>query len=123
MEELEKQVANLAAIRAKMAKLQEQEAITVAAILSVVKHDAGQKTYPVGDAKKIVVKTGFNYTLNKELLNQVWTDDLPINRGYAYTLRAKEFAVAMKDGEPEKRKLLQRAVTSTPAKPSVKIEA
>lgn len=109
---LGKQIAQLELARAKLAEN----------IILATGHDhIGQKTYQ-HDGVKVTITTKENYTLDKARLNVEWTEALPVNRSYSYTLREKDFKAMMEHGSSEQKQLLAEIVTSKPAKPVVKVE-
>jgi hypothetical protein len=119
---------DLLRVRAQIKTLEAEEAAIVQDILSKTKHEHGQHTYDF-EGRKVVVKTGFNTTVDKAKCNasfeewiEKWGPAFPINRSYAYTPRTKDFDAAMSDGSPELRKVLADIVTQKPAKPNVKVE-
>jgi hypothetical protein len=108
-------------VRKDIALLEATEAALVADIIASTGHQKiGQATYEL-EGRKITIETKENVTLDKALLNQVWTPDMPINRAFSYTLRKKDFDAAMMAGTPATKKLLAQIVTTKPAKPVVKI--
>lgn len=108
-------------VRSKMAALEQQELTLMTEIIKECGHNKlGQNTYDLY-GQKVTVKTGENVRPDKNILNAVWTEALPINRSYAYTLRQKDYEALMKSGTPQQRRQLAEIVTTTPAKPSVKI--
>lgn len=109
---LGKQIAQLELARAKLA-----ENIIIAA-----GHDhIGQKTYDA-DGVKVTIVTKENFTLDKARLNVEWSEQLPINRQFSYTLREKDFKAMMEHGTSEQKQMLAEIVTSKPAKPVIKVE-
>lgn len=109
-------------VRDEKARIEEEELDLVQRIIAASGHNKqGQKTYPVG-SKKIVIKTGVNYTCDKAVLNATWTAELPINREYAYKLREKDFAAIMATPDHPLRKTLADVVKSSPVKPSITIQ-
>lgn len=117
----EKLTNQLQAVRAKISALEGEEAALVRQIIQKTGHGDGSKTYDL-EGQKVAIKTGLNYTLDKNRLNVEWKDSMPINRSYAYTLRQKDFDAIMQHGSAEQKKYLSEIVTTKPAKPSVKIE-
>lgn len=114
-------IQDLEDVRTKIAALETQEKAIVANIIKAVEHKKiGQATYEFL-GKKITIKTGENYTLDKAMLNAMWSEELPINRVNAYTLRQKDYDAIMKTGKPELRRQLAQIVTTSPAKPVVTI--
>lgn len=114
-------VLQLQEVRAKMAALDQQERTLLAQIVAEAKHTKNsQKTYELY-GYKVTIKTGDNATLDKAMLNASWHEGMPINRSYAYTLRQKDYDAVMRSGSPELRRQLAMIVTTSPAKPSVKI--
>jgi len=112
---------SLQEVRNKLASLEQQELALISAIIAEAKHKKlGQKTYDLY-GQKVTIKTAENSRLDKNILNAVWTEAMPINRSYAYTLRQKDYEAIMKSGSPAQRKQLAEIVTTSPAKPSVKI--
>lgn len=112
----------LTQLREQKSQLEEAELAIMHQIIDLAGHTKlGQKTYEI-DGRKVVIKTGENITLDKAMLNTVWTEELPINRSYAYTLRQKDYEAIMQAGSPTMRKMLSQIVTSKPAKPVVKVE-
>lgn len=108
--------------RADIATLEATEAHLVAQIIKASGHDkVGEATYDF-EGKKIVIATKVNVTLDKAILNSAYDEWMPINRSYAYTLRAKDYSAMMSHGTPAQRKLLATIVTTKAAKPSVKIK-
>lgn len=90
-------------------------------LIRELNHDKlGSKTYDI-DGEKVVVKTGENIRIDKAKLSEVWTEDMPFNRKYDYTIKQKEFDEVMKSGSVQERKALSELVTTSPAKPSIKI--
>lgn len=113
----------LESIRAKKAALDQEELTLMHLIIKEAKHTKlGSKTYELY-GKKVVITTKENYTLDKAMLNTVWKETMPINRSYAYTLRQKDYDAIMKSGTASQKKLLSELITTSPAKPVVKIEA
>lgn len=109
---LGKQIAQLELAREKLAEN----------IIKAIGHDhVGQKTYPL-DGVKLTITTKENYTLDKARLNVEWSESLPINRSYSYTLREKDFKAMMEHGSSEQKQMLAEIVTSKPAKPHIKME-
>jgi len=114
-------IQSLQEVRNKMAALEQQELTLMGQIIAEVGHSKlGQKNYDLY-GQKVTVKTGENVRLDKNILNAVWTDAMPINRSYAYTLRQKDYEALMKSGSPAIRKQLAEIVTTSPAKPSIRI--
>lgn len=109
---LGKQIAQLELARSKLAEN----------IISALGHDhIGSRTYQQ-DGVKVTVTTKETYTLDKARLNVEWSEQLPINRSYSYTLREKDFKAMMEHGSNEQKQVLSEIVTSKPAKPVVKVE-
>lgn len=109
---LGKQIAQLELARAKLAEN----------IITTAGHDhTGQKTYQ-HDGLKVTITTKDNYTLDKARLNVEWSEQLPINRSYSYTLREKDFKAMLEHGTSEQKQILSEIVTSKPAKPVIKVE-
>lgn len=109
---LGRQIAQLELARSKLAEN----------IILATGHDhTGQKTYQ-HDGVKVTITTKETYTLDKARLNVEWTEALPVNRSYSYTLREKDFKAMMDHGSSEQKQLLAEIVTSKPAKPVVKVE-
>lgn len=109
---LGRQIAQLELARSKLAEN----------IILATGHDhIGQKTYQ-HDGVKVTITTKETYTLDKARLNVEWTELLPVNRSYSYTLREKDFKAMMEHGSSEQKQLLAEIVTSKPAKPVVKVE-
>lgn len=109
---LGRQIAQLELAREKLAEN----------IISAIGHDhVGQKTYQL-DGVKLTITTKENYTLDKSRLNVEWSESLPINRSYSYTLREKDFKAMMEHGNSEQKQMLAEIVTSKPAKPHIKME-
>jgi len=114
-------IQSLQDVRNKMAALEQQELSLMNQIIAEVKHTKlGQKTYDLY-GQKVTISTKENVRLDKNALNAVWTEDMPINRIYSYTLRQKDYEAVMKSGSPTLRKQLAEIVTTSPAKPSIKI--
>ena len=115
-------IQELKEVREKIAVLEIKEAALVAQIIKEAGHTKiGEATYTLYGAK-VKIATGENIKLDKALLNAVWKDTMPINRTYSYTLRTKEYAAMMKSGTPAQKKMLAEIVTTSMAKPTVKIE-
>lgn len=115
-------IQDLLTIRDRIASLEQQEFALMEKIIKEAGHKSlGQKTYELHGAK-VTIKTGENVTLDKAMLNTIWSDALPINRSYAYTLRQKDYDAMMKSGKPDIKRLLSTVVTTKPARPSVKVE-
>lgn len=109
---LGRQIAQLELARSKLAEN----------IIIALGHDhIGQRTYQQ-DGVKVTVTTKETYTLDKARLNVEWSEQLPINRSYSYTLREKDFKAMMEHGSGEQKQALAEIVTSKPAKPIVKVE-
>lgn len=114
-------IQSLTEVRDKIAALEVQETNLMAQIIKEAKHTKlGQATYDLY-GQKVTIKTGENVRLDKNILNAVWTEALPINRKYDYVLREKDYAAMMKSGSPAVRKQLAEIVTTSAAKPSIKI--
>lgn len=114
-------IQDLEDVRTKIAALETQEKAIVANIIALAKHNKlGQATYEIL-GKKITIKTGENVTLDKAMLNAMWSEELPVNRSFAYTLRQKDYDAIMKTGKPELRRQLAQIVTTSPAKPVVTV--
>lgn len=108
-------------VRNKIAALEQQELTLMAVLIKEAGHaKLGQKTYDLY-GQKVTIKTGENVRLDKNILNAVWTEAMPINRTYSYTLRQKDYEAQMKSGSPALRKQLAEIVTTSSAKPSVKV--
>lgn len=123
MNEKSAMIETLVKLRCDIECLEILEATLVAKIVSTFKHGKiGQSTYDLDDYK-ITIKTGENVTLDKAVLNALWSESMPINRSYSYTLREKDFKAVMKSGAPELRKQLSDIVTTKSGKPSIKIES
>jgi hypothetical protein len=108
-------------VRRDIAALEATELALMQDIIDATGHrKIGSATYDL-DGHKVTIETKENTTLDKALLNQVWSEELPINRAYAYTLRKKDFDAAMTHGTPAVKKLLASIVTTKPARPAVRI--
>lgn len=84
-------------------------------------HDKlGSKTYDI-DGEKVAIKTSENIRIDKSKLSELWTEDMPFNRKYDFTIRQKEFDAIMQSGSVQERKVLSELVTTSPARPSIKI--
>jgi len=115
-------IEELAAIRKQISELEEQEAELVNAIIGKVGHSGiCSKTYEL-DGSKFTIETRENVTLDKNKLNAVWNERMPINRAYAYTLRKADFDAVMEVGTPEQKKFLADIVTIKAGKPSLKLK-
>lgn len=109
---LGKQIAQLELARAGIAEK----------IIAEAGHDhVGQRTYQ-HDGFKVTITTKDTYTLDKARLNVDWSEQLPINRAYSYTLREKDFKAMLEHGTSEQKQILSEIVTSKPAKPVIKVE-
>lgn len=115
-------IEQLQEVKRELVQLEEEEAHLTAAIIKAAGHEKlGQATYEL-DGYKVTIKTGENVRLDKPLLNVKWHEGMPINRSYSYTLRQKDFDAIMKSGTPEQKRELSEIVTTSPAKPAIKIE-
>lgn len=109
---LGKQIAQLELARAGIAEK----------IIAEAGHDhVGQRTYK-HQGLKVTIATRNTYTLDKARLNVDWSEQLPINRSYSYTLREKDFKAMLEHGTSEQKQILSEIVTSKPAKPVIKVE-
>jgi hypothetical protein len=109
-------------VRSEMQSLEKFEAALVAQIIAEAGHNKlGQSTYELHGAK-VTIKTGENVRLDKAKLNTIWTEFLPINRSYAYTIRQRDFDAMMTSGSSDQRRQLAEIVTTAPAKPIIKVE-
>lgn len=107
-----KQISQLELAKSKLAD----------AIISGIGHDhIGQNTYSL-DGLKATITTKVNYTLDKARLNVEWSDEMPINRSFSYTLRERDFVAVMGHGAADAKMALAEIVTSKPAKPVIKLE-
>lgn len=112
----------LAQVRQEMADLQIEEAAWIEKIIEKVGHSGVcSKTYEL-DGQKFTIETRENVTLDKNKLNAVWNERMPINRAYAYTLRKADFDAVMEMGTPEQKKFLAEIVTIKPGKPALKLK-
>lgn len=108
-------------VRRQLDNLQSDELDLMRQLIRELNHDKlGSKTYDI-DGEKVVIKTGENIRIDKAKLSEVWTEDMPFNRKYDYTIKQKEFDEVMKSGSVQERKALSELVTTSPAKPSIKI--
>jgi len=115
-------IDKLISVRIKLDALVAQELELMQELIDEAGHvKLGQATYTI-DGRKITIKTGENVRLDKAILNATWVESMPINRSYSYTLRQKDYEAIMKSGSPAQRKQLAEIVTTSPAKPSVKVE-
>jgi len=114
-------IAQLQEVRRELKLLEEEEALLLTSIIKAAGHSKlGQSTYDL-DGYKVTIKTSENVRLDKNLLNVKWHEGLPINRSYSYTLRQKDFDALMKSGTPEQKMEIAEFVTTSPAKPQIKI--
>ena len=70
----------------------------------------------------MTIATRNTYTRDKARLNVDWSEQLPINRAYSYTLREKDFKAMLEHGTSEQKQILSEIVASKPAKPVIKVE-
>lgn len=115
-------IEELMQVRRQIAALEATELALMQDIIAASGHKKiGGATYDI-DGYKVKIETKETINLDKSLLDQVWTVELPINRAFSYTPRKKDLDAAMMHGSPELRALLAKVVTTKPAKPVVKVE-
>ena len=112
---------SLKEVRTSLAALADKELDLMRQLVRELNHDKlGSKTYDV-DGEKVAIKTSENIRIDKTKLSEVWTEDMPFNRKYDFSIKQKEFDEVMKSGSVQERKALSELVTTSPARPSIKI--
>ena len=89
-------------------------------------HDDGSKTYVVGKYK-VTVKTGYNYTLNKDeyevIGSRLQSCFNPVKQKMSYELDKKVIRDCEKYGSKEDVLLLSQVISKKPAKLNIRISA
>ena len=112
---------SLKSLRISLAALADRELDLMRQLVRELNHDKlGSKTYDV-DGEKVAIKTSENIRIDKTKLSEVWTEDMPFNRKYDFSIKQKEFDEVMKSGSVQERKALAELVTTSPARPSINI--
>lgn len=109
---------------AELARIKEELEKRMCAMLE--HSDEGQKTYIEGKYK-VLVKTGYNYTLDKEkyeMLSRHLNSSLdPVNRVTKYEINKKVLREAYLHASEKELEILNEMITKKPAKLSVTITA
>jgi len=109
---------------AELLRIKEELEKRMAALLE--HGDEGQRTY-IQDKWKITVKTGYNYTLDKEkyeMLSRHLSSSIdPINRVTKYEINKKILRESYQYASDKEREILAEIITKKPAKLNVSITA